>query len=177
MKYPPPPPPGTFIDLSKAFDTISHSNLLQKLPKYGIKEGELPWLTDYLFRRSAAVSYGKSSSKIADIQTGVPQGSILGPLLFILFFNDITNVIVGTRIVKYADDTVIYAADKDLKVIKTKLSNDMECIADWFDENGLIINLKKGKTESLLFGTSQRIAKQSETLDEMYRGSKILNTK
>ena len=168
---------ATFIDLSKAFDTISHSNLLQKFPKYGIKEGELSWFTDYLFHRSAAVSYGKSSSKIADIQTGVPQGSILGPLLFILFFNDITDVIVGTRIVKYADDTVIYAADKDLKVIKTKLSNDMESIADWFDENGLIINLKKGKTESLLFGTPQRIAKQNETLDVMYRDSKILNTK
>ena len=113
---------ATFIDLSKAFDTISHSNLLQKLPKYGIKEGELSWFTDYLFHRSAAVSYGKSSSKIADIQTGVPQGSILGPLLFILFFNDITDVIVGAKIVKYADDTVIYVADKDLKAIKTKLS-------------------------------------------------------
>ena len=101
----------------------------------------------------------------------------MGPLLFILFFNDITDVIVGAKIVKYADDTVIYVADKDLKAIKTKLSNDMESIADWFDENGLIINLKKGKTESLLFGTSQRIAKQSETLDVMYRGSKILNIK
>ena len=101
----------------------------------------------------------------------------MGPLLFILFFNDITDEIESARIVKYADDTVIYVADKDLKVINTKLSKDMESIADWFDENGLIINLKKGKTESLLFWTSQRIAKQSETLDVMYRGSKILNTK
>ena len=168
---------ATFIDLSKAFDTISHSNLLQKLPQYGIKDGELSWFTDYLFHRSAAVRYGKSSSKPSDIQTGVPQGSILGPLLFIIFFNDITDVIEGARVVKYADDTVIYVADKDMNVIKTKLSNDMDSIADWFDENGLIINLKKGKTESLLFGTSQRIAKQSESLDVMYRGSKILSTK
>ena len=70
----------------------------------------------------------------------------MGPLLFILFFNDITDEIESARIVKYADDTVIYVADKDLKVINTKLSKDMESIADWFDENGLIINLKKGKT-------------------------------
>ena len=152
---------ATFIDLSKAFDTISHSNLLQKLPKYGFNEGELAWFIYYLFHRSAVVSYGKPSSQIADIQTGVSQGSILGPLLFILFFNDITDVIVDAKIVKYAHNTVIYVADKDLKVIKTKLSNDMESIADWFDENGLIINLKKGKMESLLFGTSQMIAIQS----------------
>ena len=124
---------ATFIDLSKAFDTISHSNLLQKLPQYGIKESEFSWFTDYLFHRSAAVNYGKSSSKSADIPTGVPQGSILGPLLFILFFNDITDEIKSARIVKYADDTVIYVADKDLKVINTKLSKDMESIADWFD--------------------------------------------
>ena len=168
---------ATFIDLSKAFDSINHSNLLQKLPQYGIKEGELSWFTDYLFHRPAAVSYGKSSSKIAVIQTGVPQGSILGPLLFILFFNDITDVIMGTKTVKYADDSVIYVADKDLKVIKTKLSKDLQTIADWFDENGLIINLKKGKTESLLFGTSQTIPTQSEPLDVMYRSSKKINSK
>ena len=101
----------------------------------------------------------------------------MGPLLFILFSNDVTDVIEGARIVEYADDTVIYVADKDMRVIKTKLSKYMDSIADWFDENGMVINLKKGKTESLLFGTSQRIAKQSESLDIMYRGSKILNIK
>ena len=140
-------------------------------------EGKLSWFTDDLFHCSAAVSYGKSSSKTVDIQAGVPQGSILGPLLFILFSNDFTDVIEGARIVKYADDTVIYVADKDLKVIKTKLTKDMKSMADWFDENGLIVNLIKGKTESLLFGTSQRISKQSQTLDVMYRCSKKLNTK
>ena len=71
---------ATFIDLSKAFNTTSHSNLLQKLPQYGIKEGGLSWFTDYLFHRSAAVSYDKSSSKITDIQTGVPQGLYLWPV-------------------------------------------------------------------------------------------------
>ena len=61
---------------------------------------------------------------------------------------------------KYADDTAIYVADKDVAVINSKLTKDMDAIAKWLDENALIINLKKGKTESLLFGTSQRIAKQ-----------------
>ena len=105
---------ATFIDLSKAFDTISHSNLLQKLPQYGICDEELGWYTDYLFHRSMAVSYGSCLSNKQDIQTGVPQGSILGSLLFIIFFNDITNVIKSAQMVRYADDTVIYIADKDV---------------------------------------------------------------
>ena len=113
---------------------------------------------------------------LGDIQTGVPQGSILGPLLFIILFNDITNVIKSAKIVKNADDTVIYVADKDVAVIDSKLTKDMDAIAKWLDENALIINLKKGKTESLLFGTSQRIAKQNETLTVMYRGAYVLNT-
>ena len=77
---------------------------------------------------------------------------------------------------KYADDTVIYVADKDVAVINSKLTKDMDAIAKWLDENALIINLKKGKTESLLLGTSQRIAKQNETLTVMYRGANVLNT-
>ena len=145
---------ATFIDLSKAFDTISHSNLLQKLPQYGICDEELEWYTDYLFHRSMAVSYGGCLSNKQDIKTGVPQGSILGPLLFIIFFNDITNVIKSAQMVRYANDT----------------------FAKWLDEKSLIINLKKGKTESFLFATSQRIAKQNETFTVMYRGTNLLNT-
>ena len=111
-----------------------------------------------------------------EILTGVPQGSILGPLLFILFFNDITDVVDTAKIVIYADDTVVYVADKDVKNINSKLTKEMDAIAKWFDKNALIINLRKGKTESLLFGTSQRIAKQDSELNVMYRGVKILNT-
>ena len=145
---------ATFIDLSKAFDTISHSNLLRKLPQYGICDEELGWFKDYLFHRSVVVSYGSCLSDKQDILTGVPQGSILGPLLFIIFFNDITDMIEVAKIVKYADDSVIYVADKDVGVINSKLTKDMDAIAKWLDQNALIINLKKGKTESLLFGTS-----------------------
>ena len=75
----------------------------------------------------------------------------MGPLLFILFFNDVTDVIEGASI-KYADDTVIYVAGRDMKVIKTKLLKDMDSIADWFDENGMIINLKKAKLNLFCLG-------------------------
>ena len=167
---------AAFIDLRKAFDTKSHSNLLNKLPQYEICDKELTWFTDYLFNRSVVVSYDYCISNANDVPIGVPQGSILGPLLFIIFLNDVTDVIGSAKIINFADDAVIYVADKDIKVIKSKLSTDLSAIADWLDQNAMIINLNKGKTESLLFGTSQRIAKQSDTVNVMYRGSNISNT-
>ena len=78
----------------------------------------------------------------------MPQGSILGPLLFIMLFNDITDAIRHSRIVKYADDTVIYFADKDSKSIQSNLTEDMDLISNWLKENELIINMKEGKTEA-----------------------------
>ena len=99
-------------------------------------------------------------SNVQHFLTGVPQASILGPLLFIIFLNDITDVVSSTKVVKYADDTVIYVANKDTEVIKSKLSEDLNAIGSWLDQNALIINLYKGKTESLLLGTSQRLARQ-----------------
>ena len=113
-----------FVDLSKAFDTISHSKLLTKLPLYGIDGKELAWFEGYLFNRSAQVSYNDVLSEAQQLKSGVPQGSILGPLLFVLFFNDITDVI-ETNIVKYADDTVIYWADKDVTNLRKILTNEM----------------------------------------------------
>ena len=136
---------ATFIDLSKAFDTISHSNLLKKLLQYGICDKELRWFTGYLFHRSMVVSYGNCLSSKREILTGVPQGSILGPLLFILFFNDLTAVVDTAKIVIYADDTVIYVADKDVKNINSKLREEMDAIAKWFHRHTLIINLKREK--------------------------------
>ena len=105
------------------------------------------------------------TSGVREIYTGVPQGSILGPLLFLIFFNDITDVINHAKIVKYADDTVLYVADKETQSIQTQLVMDMESIAVWLKENELIINLKKGKTESLLLGTAKRRNMQSEPLE------------
>ena len=82
--------------------------------------------------------------------------SILGPLLFIMLFNDITDAIRHSRIVKYADDKVIYFADKDSKRIELHLTEDMDLISNWLKENEHIINMKEGKTEALLFGTAKR---------------------
>ena len=153
---------AVFVDLKKAFDTVDHGRLLSKLPSYGIKGKELSWFESYLFDRKQFVSMENSSSERKSVVCGVPQGSLLGPLLFVLLINDIDLQLKHCSILLYADDTVIFTADKNCKVIEERLNNDLNKIANWFSDNNLIINLKKGKTEYVLYGTAQRLAKSSE---------------
>ena len=104
-----------FIDLTKAFNTISHSKLLSKLEKYPrVHDTEYAWFQDYLFNRRASVEYGNSTSTEMSIFSGVPLGSIIGPLLFLIIFNDMVDVILHSKVVKYADDTVLYLGGKHL---------------------------------------------------------------
>ena len=154
-----------FIDLSKAFDTISHASMIDKLPLFGIKNIEKEWLTDYLFNRSQLVNFENTYSHEKSVYTGVPQGSILGPLLFILHFNGIASKVKHCRIIKYADDTVIYVSEKELRTVKSKLEEDLTTISEWMIENKLIINLEKFKTEAMLFGTSQKLSRNKEDFE------------
>ena len=102
-------PISIFLDLSKAFDTLDHAILLQKLNHHGIRSVELKLLTNYLQGRTQYVAYDKATSDIYPITTGVPQGSILGPLLLIIYINDICNVSKLFKMIIYADDTTLYS--------------------------------------------------------------------
>ena len=99
---------GCFIDVSKVFDAISHRKLLQKLECYGVQDKELEWFRNYLFDRHIRVCFDGVLSEKRPVFTGVPQGSILGPLLFAIFFNDSTENLIYSKIVIYANDTVIF---------------------------------------------------------------------
>ena len=165
-----------FIDLSKAFDTISHSKLLSKLPSYGIHGLELEWFTDYLFNRKAIVQYGQEQSEKFSLTQGVPQGSILGPLLFLIIFNDLSDVIENSKVIKYADDTVLYASGKTARDITEQLNSDLSRLEAWFHENELIINLNKGKTETLLFGTTKKVANGSSEFNVRINNEEITKT-
>ena len=156
-----------FIDLSKAFDTIGHIILLSKLPSYGIENTELAWFTDYLFGRRQFVSYDNEVSAGNPETCGVPQGSILGPLLFLISFNDFPACLRNANVIKFADDTVIYLADNDFCVIENRLNENMNYIYiyEYLSENELILNTKKGKTEVMLFGTAKRLAKNERNLE------------
>jgi hypothetical protein len=90
---------AVFIDLSKAFNTLSHGVLLEKLQAYGINGNELLWFTDYLFCRQQFVRIGANSSPYELAFSGVPQGSILGPLLFTVFYNDLADHLVNSRVI------------------------------------------------------------------------------
>ena len=138
---------ATFIDLTKAFDTVSHNTLLGKLDEYGIKGIEKEWMANYLFNRKQVVNINGVSSTEKPLLHGVPQGSILGPLLFLIYFNDFPECLEKCNCVMYTDDTVIYVAEKNIKTIEKFLEDDLEKIARYFDESQLIINLGKGKTD------------------------------
>ena len=150
---------ATFLDLSKAFDTVNHGCLINKLKIYGIEGKKLEWFESYLFNRQQFVDYDGCKSSNESIITGVPQGSILGPLLFILLMNDLDLVLEKCNILLYADDAVIYRSNSSIEKIENDLNNDLEKVSLWFKNNSLVLNMKKGKTEFILFGTSKKLSK------------------
>ena len=145
-----------FVDLRKAFDTVDHCRLIEKLKNYRVLETELDWFTDYLFNRHQTVIYDCHKSKRHPVFCGVPQGSILGPLLFVAYINDLPAVLSFSNIIMYADDTILFYSHKNMNDIQEDLDKDMNAVASWLNQNQLVINLSKGKTESMIFGTSQK---------------------
>ena len=118
-----------YLDFSKAFDTIDHSVLLEKLILYGVCGPELAWFTDYLFNRTQLEEINNAVSDESAIMSGVPQGSILCPLLFIVFFDDFKDNLVNCDVTQYADDTVIMFAHKDVEIAAKVLNSDMNHIS------------------------------------------------
>ena len=122
---------AVFIDLSKAFDTVDHALLLQKLRRYGIENLELKWFEDYLTNRMQVVDYQNVMSDFQSITSDVPQGSILGPLLFILLVNDLPSTVAHCTLLMYADDTVLFYSAKDVNVIEEKLNENLGLTGNW----------------------------------------------
>ena len=113
------------MDVSKAFDTVSHSYLLSKLPSYGINGNEFTWFENYLFNRKQHVFYDGHLSKAFPVFRGVLQGSNIGPTLFLIHLDDIDNCLHHSRIIKYADDTFFYVSGNESESIQKKLNADI----------------------------------------------------
>ena len=132
-----------FLDISKCFDTIDHNLLLQKLQIYGITDNQLKWFTSYLHNRSQVVSCHNTLSEKSVTNIGVPQGSVLGPILFLLFSNDLPNNIHLGTCNMFADDTVVYIAGKTNEEVQLNLQECIDNAAKWYSKNNLLLNSKK----------------------------------
>ena len=134
---------GIFIDLTKAFDTVNHDILLQKLCKYGIRGLPLIWFESYLKNREQCVFYNNEISSEQTTLCGIPQGSILGPLLFLLYINDIINVSTLWYIILFADDTSLFSHGKNIDLLINNLNTELVKLSQWLNSNKLTINVKK----------------------------------
>ena len=140
---------GVFIDLKKAFDTVNHDLLVKKLFFYGIRGTANAWLNNYLTNRNQYVIADDHSSGMRLITCGVPQGSVLGPVLFLLYINDICNVSNLLKFVLFADDTNIFCSSTSLHDLQDTINRELDKLFVWFSVNRLSLNL--GKTNYMLF--------------------------
>ena len=153
---------GIFLDLKKAFDTVNHNILLQKLHKLGIRGVAHKWLSDYLCNRQQFVSFDGVESKFEKIVCGVPQGSILGPLLFLLYVNDIANVSKLLLPIVFADDTNIFLSGKNVNETINLFNTELCHVIEWLAANRLSLNI--AKTHYMIFKSSRRKIEQNVNL-------------
>ena len=138
-----------FIDLQKAFDTVDHEILLYKLNHYGIRGITNSWFRSYLTNREQFVFVEGCESSKRFVNHGVPQGSVLGPLLFLIYINDLPNILKHSKANLFADDTGLLSHDSSLKQLETKVNSDLVNLSNWLKANK--ISLNEGKTEVILF--------------------------
>ena len=153
---------GLFIDLCKAFDTVNHEILFEKLTKYGIRNTALQWFKSYLQNRKQFICYQNIESLYSNISCGVPKGSILGPILFLLYINDMAFVSKKFFTIFFADDTNFFITGNNYVDLVTILNNELCKIVEWLNVNKLSINISK--SQYMIFQSSKKNSITKENL-------------
>ena len=138
---------SVFVDFRKALDSINHNILLKKLKKLGFHNTTVTWFENYLTGRTQYTMVNGINSDLLGVPCGVPQGSMLGPTLFLLFMNNLISVVKNCNYKLYADDTVLYSkptGDEDV-ILRVKIQSDLNSISTWCKLNAIMMNVKKKK--------------------------------
>jgi len=149
-------PVNIFMDLSKAFDTLDHQILLHKLKYYGFRDVSYNLMQSYLSNRLQYIEINNTQSDYLELKCGVPQGSILGPLLFIIYINDLHTITENLTPIIYADDTSMLASlnTNNFSAVQDEINDELKSVSDWLKLNKLSLNI--AKTKAMMFRTSQR---------------------
>ena len=135
----------TFLDLKKAFETVDHKILIEKMIRYGVRGNEINWFKSYLSSRKQFCTVNGHKSTVREVTCGIPQGSCLGPLLFILYLNDFEGCLQFSCASIYADDTHVTSASSDIEELIQMTREELENIADWMRVNKLSANPQKNR--------------------------------
>lgn len=162
------------LDLRKAFDLVCHNILLEKLKAYQCSDTAVKWFSSYLQGRTQASVFKGKVSEQATIKVGVPQGSIIGPLMFILYMNDLPLAAPDSNLDMYADDTTMTATGNTVPAVEQKLNSQMEPVQAWCENNRMVINVDK--TKSMLITTAQKRSRlpPHQTQLKVKLGGKVL---
>ena len=149
-----------FLDLRKAFDLVDHEILLHKLKLYHSSSNSIKLIRSYLTNRHQIVKVCNMQSSRRSIMSGVPQGSILGPILFLIYINDLSFDIQDSMVDLYADDSTLYSKDTSTQLIECKLQNNLNMVTDWCMKNNMAINPQK--TKCMLIGSKAKLRNAKE---------------